>query len=131
MPLPRIRSPWLILAALSAALAATLAQPARAGDAASRRGGAARTNSEGVLTWQHCVNLSWKASTSDDVIGYNVYRADMPKGPYWKINPVLDPSTLYSDTSVAEGKTYYYVTTAVSSNRKQSVHSNRVKIVIP
>ena len=131
MPLPRIRSSWLILVSLSAALAATLAQPARAGDAVSRPGGASRTNGEGVLPQQHCVNLSWEASTSDDVIGYNVYRTDMPKGSYRKINPVLDPSTLYSDTSVAEGKTYYYVTTAVSSNLKESVYSNQVKAVIP
>lgn len=131
MPLPRIRSPWLILAALSAALAATLTQPTRASDAVSGRGGASRTNSKGVFIRQHCVNLSWKASTSDDVIGYNIYRGDRPGGPYWKINPVLDPSTLYADTSVVDGKTYYYVTTAVSSNRKKSVYSNQVKIVIP
>lgn len=80
---------------------------------------------------QHNVNLSWKASTSDDVIGYNVYRGDHPGGPYWKINPVLDPSTIYVDTTAPGGHTYYYVTTAINSNHKESVYSNQAKAIIP
>jgi hypothetical protein len=126
MHLPRVKSQWLIFAALGATfLVAVVAQPARAGDAVSGQGGI------GTISWQHRVDLSWKASTSDDVIGYNVYRGDRPGGPYWKINPVLDPSTVYVDTSAPDGHTYYYVTTAVSSNHKESVHSNQVKATIP
>jgi transmembrane protein TMEM131 len=85
----------------------------------------------GAIPVQHRVELLWKASTSDDVIGYNVYRGDHSGGPYWKINPVLDPSTLYVDTTAPGGHTYYYVTTAVSSNRKESVYSNQAKATIP
>jgi len=88
-------------------------------------------NGVSAVSQQHSVNLSWKASTSDDVIGYNVYRGDHAGGPYWKINAVLDPSTLYVDTTAPGGHTYYYVTTAVSSNHKESVYSNQAKATIP
>jgi hypothetical protein len=77
------------------------------------------------------VNLSWTASTSQNVIGYNIYRGVTSNGPYWKINSVLNASTLYSDTTVADGKTYYYVTTSVNSTDEESPYSNQTKAVIP
>jgi fibronectin type 3 domain-containing protein len=40
-------------------------------------------------------------------------------GPYSKINLVLDASTLYTDTTVADGTTYYYVTTSVDSSKRR------------
>src|SRR5580693_6349332 len=39
---------------------------------------------------QHSVNLSWTASTSTNIIGYNVYRGVKSGGPYSKVNSVLD-----------------------------------------
>jgi large repetitive protein len=78
----------------------------------------------------HVVDLSWKASTSDDVDGYNVYRG--PDGTTWKkINPSLIASTLYSDSTVANGTTYYYTTTAVNIDGNESGKSAAVKAVIP
>lgn len=79
----------------------------------------------------HSVNLSWNASTSQNVIGYNVYRGLQSGGPYNKINSVLDPNLAYTDTSVANGTTYYYVTTSVNSNDEESVYSNEAQATIP
>jgi hypothetical protein len=80
---------------------------------------------------QHTVNLSWTASTSQNIIGYNIYRGVKSGGPYSKINSVLNASTLYSDATVADGLTYYYVTTAVNSSNAESAYSNQTTAVIP
>jgi hypothetical protein len=76
------------------------------------------------------VSLSWNASTSE-VKGYNVYRRPSTSGSYTKINPRLDPDTSYTDTTVAHGTIYYYVTTAVNSGGKESGYSNPVEITVP
>jgi hypothetical protein len=85
----------------------------------------------GESTQGHSVNLSWNASTSQDVSGYNVYRGTQSGGPYGKINPSLVPSTAYTDSTVASGTTYYYVTTAVDSNGQESIYSNEAQAIIP
>jgi hypothetical protein len=79
----------------------------------------------------HTVDLSWNASTSQDVVGYNVYRGATSGGPYGQINSGLDASTVYTDANVLDGDTYYYVTTAVDSSGQESVYSNEVQAVIP
>jgi len=89
------------------------------------------TVSVGATAQSHSVDLKWHASTSKDVIGYNIYRGIKGGGPYRKINPVLIASTLYTDTSVLDGKTYYYVTTAVNSEERESAYSNQARAKIP
>lgn len=85
----------------------------------------------GVNPSSHTVSLSWTASTSLDVTGYNIYRGQASGGPYSKINSTLDSSTLYTDSSVASGQTYYYVTTAMNSSDQESGYSNQAKAAIP
>jgi hypothetical protein len=81
-------------------------------------------------TANHVVDLSWKASTSTDIAGYNVYRA--PDGVTWKkINASLVPSTLYGDSSVANNTTYYYAATAVDIYGHESNKTAAIKAVIP
>ena len=78
----------------------------------------------------HVVDLSWKASTSGDVAGYNVYRS--PDMTTWKkINMSLVPSTLYSDSTVANGSTYYYSATAVDIYSHESSKTSAIKVVVP
>lgn len=84
----------------------------------------------GVAPKAHSTDLSWNANR-DVVIGYNVYRGSAAGGPYTKINPVLDGSTSYTDSTVTGGTTYYYVVAAVDSNNVQGGYSNEVKVVIP
>ena len=77
------------------------------------------------------VALSWTASTSQNIIGYNVYRGTLPNGPFTKLNPSLVPATSYQDNTVYAGDTYYYVTTAVDSQGVESVYSNEVEAIVP
>ena len=84
----------------------------------------------GVVAGPHSADLTWDAS-QDPVIGYNVYRGATSGGPYTQINPVLDASTSYTDTTVQAGATYYYVATAVNSDNQESAPSNEVKVLIP
>jgi hypothetical protein len=78
----------------------------------------------------HVVDLSWKPSTSNDVAGYNVYRG--PNGTSWtRINVSTVASTLYSDSSVANGSTYYYSATSVDVSGHESKKTAAVKVVVP
>jgi hypothetical protein len=79
----------------------------------------------------HVVTLSWNADNSQGIVGYNIYRGSTSGGPYSRINSTLDPSTTYSDSSIADGQTYYYVTTAVNSTGEESGYSNETQAVIP
>ena len=77
------------------------------------------------------VDLSWDASTSQNVAGYNVYRGTNPDGPYTKLNSSLDPDTQYADSTAQPGHTYYYVTTAVNSQGEESADSNQTEAMVP
>ena len=78
----------------------------------------------------HVVDLSWKASTTADVVGYNVYRS--PDAATWKkLNPGLLGSTLYSDSTVANKTTYYYAATAVDAAGHESTKTAPVKATVP
>lgn len=79
----------------------------------------------------HSVRLSWTASTSSNVAGYNVYRGTVPGGPYTGLNSSLLAATTYTDNTVQPSDTYYYVTTAVNTQGIESAHSAEVRVVIP
>ena len=86
----------------------------------------------GVAAPVHTVNLSWTASSSPNVSGYNIYRAVYASscGSYLKINgSTLDTATTYSDSSVTDGTNYCYATTAVNSSNEESGYSNVVSDV--
>jgi hypothetical protein len=84
----------------------------------------------GVTPVQHSVALTWNASTSA-VSGYNVYRSTVSGSNYTKINSSLVAGLSYSDATVQNSTTYYYVTTAVDSNGVESSYSNQVTAPIP
>jgi fibronectin type 3 domain-containing protein len=77
----------------------------------------------------HSVALNWNASSN--AAGYNVYRADVAGGAYAKVNAALVSTTSYVDSSVASGRTYYYVATAVDSNNSESAYSSQAIAVVP
>ncbi len=85
----------------------------------------------GVTPTTYSVGLSWDASTSS-VTGYYVYRSTTSGTGYAKLNP-SSPATIlaYTDSNVASGTTYYYVTTAVDSSGTESVYSNQATANIP
>jgi hypothetical protein len=78
----------------------------------------------------HSVTLSWMGNKSSN-LGYNVYRAVSPKGPFSKINSSPHPTSSFTDGSVQAGQTYFYVTTALNKKGKESRHSNQVQVTIP
>lgn len=79
---------------------------------------------------EHVVDLSWKASSSKDIAGYNVYRG--PTATKWtKVNSELIGSTIFDDSTVANGSTYYYAITAVGSDGEESSKTPAVKVVVP
>lgn len=84
----------------------------------------------GVVPVPHTVSLSWTASTSA-VAGYNVYRSTTSGTGYIKLTTSLDSVESYTDPTVVNGNTYYYVTTAVDSSGNESSNSNEVVAVIP
>jgi hypothetical protein len=85
----------------------------------------------GVAAPVHSVSLSWTGSNSPEVVGYNIYRRTGTSGSFTQINNVLNATTAYTDTSVADGQTYYYETTAVNSSNEESAPSSAVQAVIP
>jgi hypothetical protein len=85
----------------------------------------------GVVAQSHSVDLTWNASTSQGVVGYNVYRSIVSGSGYSKVNGTLNADTSYTDSSVTSGQTYYYVAKAVDGNNVESGPSNEVQAVIP
>ena len=79
----------------------------------------------------YAVTLSWEASTSPDILGYNVYRGVTSGGPYIKITSSLVSSTSFVDSTVVAGQTYFYVATAVNSNGDESAYSNQAEATVP
>ena len=95
-------------------------------------GGVAKTPYRVVIQAKadHVVDLNWKASTSSDVAGYNIYRG--PDGRSWKkVNVSLAAATTYSDSTVADRSTYYYAASAVDIQGNESKKSNIARAVIP
>jgi hypothetical protein len=90
------------------------------------------TNSPAVISLtasSYVVALSWTASSSSDVVSYDVYRGTV-LGSYTILNTSPVTSTQFTDTTVADNVTYYYVVTAVDSSGVQSSDSNEVTVPI-
>lgn len=80
---------------------------------------------------QHTVDLSWAASSTSAVSGYNTYRGTQSGGPYSKLNSTPQASTSYADSTVQSGQTYYYVVTSVGTDSVESDYSNEATAVVP
>jgi hypothetical protein len=84
-----------------------------------------------VVSIPHSVSLSWTASVTSNVAGYNVYRGTTLGGTYTKLNSSLVFATGYNDSAVQSGQTYYYVATTVDNNNNESAFSNVASALIP
>jgi hypothetical protein len=82
------------------------------------------------VTIQHSVTLSWTASASANVVGYNIYRSMASGGPFTEIHALVS-GTSYIDSTVSSGHSYYYVATAVDGSNNESGYSNQVTAVVP
>ena len=79
----------------------------------------------------HYVSLSWTASTSSNLVHYNVYRSTNAGGPHTFLASTVGLVTSYTDYSVKAGQIYYYVTTAVDSTDTESSYSNQASAAVP
>ena len=78
----------------------------------------------------HSVSLSWNASTSDHVVGYNAYRSATAGGPYTLLASAISDVT-YTDHAVLAGARYFYVVTAVDDGALESEYSMEVQAAVP
>ena len=78
---------------------------------------------------QHSVALNWQPSESQ-VTGYFVYRGASASTTS-RLFVAAITATTYTDTSVADGQTYYYAVTSVDSNNVESAPSNEISVTIP
>jgi len=69
------------------------------------------------------VNLDWDDNAEGDLNGYAVYRAVAAGGPYTPLAANLGVSA-YTDASVSNGTTYYYVVTASDNAGNESNDSS-------
>ncbi|HVJ05724.1 MAG TPA: alkaline phosphatase family protein [Candidatus Saccharimonadales bacterium] len=79
----------------------------------------------------HSVTLTWTASSSSGVSGYNVYRSTTSGISYAKLTSSQVTGTSYTDANVSAGATYYYVVTAVGASGAESGYSSQVSAIIP
>jgi hypothetical protein len=79
------------------------------------------------------VVLNWHAPTNspDAVVGYNVYRIDVPPSIWAKINRDLVRSTTYEDDTVEPGHSYSYYIRSVDAKGNESAPSNQCSVTIP
>jgi hypothetical protein len=77
----------------------------------------------------YSVGLNW--NSSEDVVGYNIYRSASPTGSYAKLNSTVNPTTAFTDSTVASGQTYYYAATSVNSAGVESSRSTPAEAVVP
>lgn len=68
------------------------------------------------ITSTHFMALTWTASSSPSVIGYNIYRGSQSGGPFTLLTPTPISGTSYTDSAVTHLATYFYVITAVGTN---------------
>ncbi len=71
------------------------------------------------------VTLDWADNTEPDLAGYSVFRSTINGGPYSDISGSLVTTSSYTDNTVANGATYYYVVTAADTSANESTYSNQ------
>jgi hypothetical protein len=94
--------------------------------------GQSTANGTQIQQWNsHAIQLTWTASASQGVLGYNVYRGTASGGPYIKLNSKLVPATSYVDITAQSGQTYYYVATAINRSATESARSDVARATTP
>jgi hypothetical protein len=92
--------------------------------------GTTGVNFTGTIT-PHSVTLNWTPGGSPNLLGFNIYRATTPAGPFAKITPSPISATSYVDSDVTAGQTYYYAATELNTSNLESVYSNITIATIP
>jgi hypothetical protein len=110
--------------------AGTISGSVKVASNATNSPGTITLGGNGIAATTHSVELSWAASTSAGIVGYNVYRAS-ETGGYSKLDTSLVTGLKYTDATVAAGTTYQYVVTAVDSLGLKSACSAAISATVP
>jgi fibronectin type 3 domain-containing protein len=81
----------------------------------------------------HWVTLTWEAPPATpgvSVVGYNVYRSTTSGMQFVRLASRV-PRPLYEDRLVVNGRTYFYVVTALDKTGHESRFSAEVRATIP
>ena len=76
------------------------------------------------------VKLNWKASTTADIDGYNIYRSIVKGKSYSKIGQTDKSTVEFVDQASEASKTYYYVVRAYKGT-DESASSNEATLTVP
>jgi hypothetical protein len=93
------------------------------------------TNAQGSSPFGAPV-ITWTASPSSGVVGYNVYRSpiDNSVGPFVLVNSSPITGTTFTDlgasTTQCGGHTFYYFVTAVGTGKTESQDSNQANAAV-
>ena len=81
----------------------------------------------------YAVDLSWTApsSSTDPIVGYNVYRAPSGSQMYQLLNSSIDNQTTYADSTVQDGQAYDYIIESVDDNGVESAPTSPIFVTIP
>jgi titin len=71
-------------------------------------------------TSHNTLSLSWDPNIEPDVVGYILYRSNLPTGIYKPVNTELINQTEYNDTGLREFSKYYYMLKAVDDFQLES-----------
>jgi hypothetical protein len=79
------------------------------------------------------VELSWRANTEPDLLGYLVYRREPPMPTAVRLTETPLSPTTFTDRSARPGATYVYSVTAVdrSTRRNESAPSAEAEVTVP
>lgn len=81
-----------------------------------------------AINEEQSISLKWTGNSLEDVAGFYVFRSDKDDSSKWKqINKILIPpvQNTFADSSLAEGKYFYYIISQDSSGNK-SIASNKL-----
>lgn len=77
------------------------------------------------------VPLHWTASTSSNIARYIVYRSTVDGAYYGEVGQTDGETFTFTDTTVKDHVTYYYVATAIDTDGQESAWSNQVTVPVP
>jgi outer membrane protein assembly factor BamB/chitodextrinase len=74
--------------------------------------------------------LEWTPNSELDIAGYSIYRSLISGEGYILINRTIGLQTIYTDSMIIEGTTYYYVISAYDSAMQNSTLSQEANVSI-
>lgn len=78
-----------------------------------------------ILTGNNVLALNWSVDKEQELYGYNIYRSTSIKEKYKRINKKIIKKPGYVDTSLSNGKRYYYYIEAIDYLLKKSRSSEK------